>query len=232
MRERPATAQLNIFNASSTSSQQVRGKGSQPKPINMLNFAKTYAGLHDLPAKQPTEYPLFQRADGLPRHATDTPPMSSPVSLLQHESQLTAFTSQYCLVGTHSLSTTRSGGSKAIQQSGNRMQQPNTSSPPAQTLTPIKFTIETSNADECTCDKWKHTVESNSSPNYSLPTAAAAAANSAFTMSVNVIHSEVVNKSQGNEISFSSQASTESSLSQAKIMPSASSSQGPMLSTI
>ncbi|KAL3380015.1 hypothetical protein AABB24_000575 [Solanum stoloniferum] len=74
--------------------------------------------------------------------------------------------------------------------------------------------------------------ESDSSPNYSLPTATAA--NSAFTLSVKVIHSEVVNKRQGNEISFSSQASTESSLSQAKIMPSASSSssQRPMLSTI
>ncbi|KAG5631465.1 hypothetical protein H5410_003182 [Solanum commersonii] len=93
-RERPVTAQLNIFNASSTSSQQVRGKG-----------------LHDLPEKQSTENPFFQWADGLSRHATDTPPMSSPVSLLQHESQLTAVTSQYSLVDTPNLATTRSGRS-------------------------------------------------------------------------------------------------------------------------
>ncbi|KAH0765111.1 hypothetical protein KY285_000982 [Solanum tuberosum] len=183
--------------------------------------------------------------------------MSSPVSLLQHESQLTAVTSQYSLVDTPNLATTRSGrsiisledivqigGPKAIQQSGNKMQQPNTSSPPAQTLTPIKFTIETSNADgkpgiTQPVRNWKNApmtsgstqFESDSSPNHSLPTAAA---NSAFTLSVRVIHSEVVNKSQGNEISFSSQASIESSLSQAKTMPSASasSSQRPMLSTI
>ncbi|XP_049369631.1 nuclear pore complex protein NUP214 isoform X1 [Solanum verrucosum] len=222
MRERSATAQSNIFNASSTSPQQVRSK------------------------------------DVLPRHAAETPPMISPVSLLQHESQLTAVTSQYGLVDTHNLATTRSGrstiplkdivqtgGPGAIQQSGNRMQQPNSSGPPAQTLAPIKFTIETSNADgkpgiTKPVRDWKNApvtsgstqFESNSSLNYSLPTAAAA--NSAFTLSAKVIHSEVVNKSQGSEISLSAQESTHSSSSHAKIMPSASlsSSQEPMLSPI
>ncbi|CAN4124342.1 unnamed protein product [Withania somnifera] len=241
MRERSATAQSNIFNVSSTSSQQVKSKG-----------------LHDIPAKQSTENPFLQWADGLPRHAAETPSMSSPVSLLQHESQLTPVTSHYGLVDTHNLVTTRSSRStiplndigqtselKAIQQSGNRMQQPNSLSPPAQILTPVKFTIETSNAD----DKpgitkpvrvWKNApvasgstqFESKSSPNYSSPTGAAA--NSAFALSVKVIHSEVVNKNQGSELSFSSQASTQSSSSQSNITPSASSSssQGPMLSPI
>ncbi|KAJ8574010.1 hypothetical protein K7X08_010521 [Anisodus acutangulus] len=240
-RERSSTAQSNIFNASSTSSQQVRSKG-----------------LHDIPAKQPTENSFFQWADGLPRHAAETPPMSSPVSILQRESQSTAVTSQYSSVDTHNLATTRSGsctiplkdimqtgGPKATEQSGNRMHHPNSSSPPAQTLTPIKFSIETSDSDgkpgiTKPVRDWKDApvtsgstqFESNSSPNYSLPTAAAA--NSAFTLSAKVIHSEVVNKTQGSEISFSSQTSTQSSSSQAKIMPSASSSfsQGPMLSPI
>ncbi|XP_055818482.1 nuclear pore complex protein NUP214 isoform X2 [Solanum dulcamara] len=280
-RERSVTAQSNIINVSSTFSQQVRSKG-----------------LHDIPAKQSTENPFFQWADGPPSHAAEMPPMSSPVSLLQHELQLTE--SQYSLdtpnlattrsdgppshaaemppmsspvsllqhelqltesqysLDTPNLATTRSGrsiiplkdivqtgGPKAIQQSGNRMQLPNSSSLPAQALTPIKFTIETSNVDgkpgiTQPARDWKNAsvtsgstqFESNSSPIYSLPTASAA--NSAFTLSAKVIHSEVVNKSQGNEISFSSQASTQSSSLQSKIMPSASSSssQGPMLSTI
>ncbi|PHT54940.1 hypothetical protein CQW23_03426 [Capsicum baccatum] len=238
-KQRSATAQSNIFNASSTSAQQVRSKG-----------------LDDTPAKQSPENPFFQWADGLPRNAAEIPPMSSPVSLLQHESQLTAVTSQSSLVDTHNLATrvggstiplkdiAQRGGPKAIQQSG--MQQPTSSSPLAQTLTPIKFATETSNTDgkpgitEPVRD-WKNApltsgstqFESNSSPNYSLSTAAAAA-NSAFTLSAKVIHSEVVNKSQGREISLSSQASTQSSPSQAKIMSSASSSssQGPMLSPI
>ncbi|KAH0700926.1 hypothetical protein KY284_015141 [Solanum tuberosum] len=223
MRERSATAQSNIFNASSTSPQQVRS------------------------------------TDVLPRHAAETPPMISPVSLLQHDSQLTAVTSQYSLVDTQNLASTRSGrstiplkdivqtgGPGAIEQLGNRMQQPNSSGPPAQTLAPIKFTIETSNADgkpgiTKPVRDWKNApvtsgstqFESNSSLNYSLPTAAAAA-NSAFTLSAKVIHSEVVNKSQGSEISLSAQESTHSSSSHAKIMPSASlsSSQEPMLSPI
>ncbi|XP_059281673.1 nuclear pore complex protein NUP214 isoform X2 [Lycium ferocissimum] len=240
-RERSSIAQSNIFNAPSASSQQVRSKG-----------------LHDIPAKLPTENPFFQWADGLPRHAAETPPMSSPVSLLQRESQSTRVTSQYSSVDTHNLAMTRSGsstipfkdtvqtgGPKAIQQSGNRMQHPNSSSPSAQTLTPIKFSIETSDADgkhgiTRPVRDWNNApvtsgstqFESNSSPNYSLPTAAAA--NSAFTLSAKVIHSEFVNKSQGSEISFSSQASTQSSSSKAKIMPSASSSssQGPIFSPI
>ncbi|XP_006363606.1 nuclear pore complex protein NUP214 isoform X2 [Solanum tuberosum] len=223
MRERSATAQSNIFNASSISPQQVRS------------------------------------TDVLPRHAAETPPMISPVSLLQHDSQLTAVTSQYSLVDTHNLASTRSGrstiplkdivqtgGPGAIEQLGNGMQQPNSSGPPAQTLAPIKFTIETSNADgkpgiTKPVRDWKNApvtsgstqFESNSSLNYSLPTAAAAA-NSAFTLSAKVIHSEVVNKSQGSEISLSAQESTHSSSSHAKIMPSASlsSSQEPMLSPI
>ncbi|XP_069149411.1 nuclear pore complex protein NUP214 isoform X3 [Solanum lycopersicum] len=259
MRERSATAQSNIFSASSISPEQVRSQ------------------------------------DVLPRHAAETPPMISPVSSLQHESQLTGVTSQYGLVDTHNLATTRSGrstiplkdivqtgGPGAIQQSGNRMQQPNSSGPPAQTLAPIKFTIDTSNADgkpgitkpKFTIDTsnadgkpgitkpnftidtsnadgkpgitkpvrdWKNApvtsgsaqFESNSNLNYSLPTAAAAA-NSAFTLSAKFIHSEVVNKSQGSEISLSAQESTHSSSSHVKIMPSASlsSSQEPMLSPI
>ncbi|XP_027770395.1 nuclear pore complex protein NUP214 isoform X5 [Solanum pennellii] len=259
MRERSATAQSNIFSASSISPEQVRSK------------------------------------DVLPRHAAEMPPIISPVSLLQHESQLTAVTSQYGLVDTHNLATTRSGrstiplkdivqtgGPGAIHQSGNRMQQPNSSGPPAQTLAPIKFTIDTSNADrkpgitkpkftidtsnadgkpgitkpKFTIDTsnadgkpgitkpvrdWKNApvtsgsaqFESDSSLNYSLPTAAAAA-NSAFTLSAKVIHSEVVNKSQGSEISLSAQESTHSSSSHAKIMPSSSlsSSQEPMFSPI
>ncbi|XP_060197392.1 nuclear pore complex protein NUP214 isoform X2 [Lycium barbarum] len=240
-RERSSIAQSNICNAPSASSQQVRSKG-----------------LHDIPAKLPTENPFFQWADGLPRLAAETPPMSSPVSLLQRESQSTRVTSQYSSVDTHNLAMMRSGsstipfkdivqtgGPKAIQQSGNRMQHPNSSSSSAQTLTPIKFSIETSDADgkhgiTRPVRDWNNApvtsgstlFESNSSPNYSLPTAAAA--NSAFTLSAKVIHSEFVNKSQGSEISFSSQASTQSSSSKAKIMPSASSSssQGPMFSPI
>nr|XP_033515570.1 nuclear pore complex protein NUP214 isoform X5 [Nicotiana tomentosiformis] len=242
MRERSATAQSNIFNASSTSSQQLKSKG-----------------LHDMPAKQSTENPFFQWADGLPRHAAEMPPMSSPVSLLQRESQSIAVTSQYCSVDTHNLAKERSGSStiplrdtvqtgglKAIQQSENRMQQPNSSNPPAQTFTPIKFSIETSNAvdkpgiTKPTIRDWKNAAvtsestqfESSSSPNYSLSTAAAA--DSPFTLSAKVIHSEVVNASQVTENPFSSQASTWSSSSQVKITPSASasSSQEPMFSPI
>nr|XP_016501123.1 PREDICTED: nuclear pore complex protein NUP214-like isoform X2 [Nicotiana tabacum] len=242
MRERSATAQSNIFNASSTSSQQHKSKG-----------------LHDMPAKQSTENPFFQWADGLPRHAAEMPPMSSPASLLQRESQSTTVTSQYSSVDTHNLAKARSGSSsiplrdtvqtgglKAIQQSENRMQQPNSSNPPAQTFTPIKFSIETSNASgkpgitKPTIRDWKNSAvtsestqfESSSSPDYSLSTAAAA--DSPFTLSAKVIHSEVVNKSQVTESPFSSQASTWSSSSQVKIMPSASvsSSQEPMFSPI
>ncbi|OIT39707.1 nuclear pore complex protein nup214 [Nicotiana attenuata] len=241
MRERSATAQYNIFNASSTSSQQLKSKG-----------------LHDMPAKQSTENPFFQWADGLPRHAAEMPPMGSPVSLVQHESQSTAVTSQYSSIDTHNLAKERSGSStiplrdtvqtgglKAIQQSENRMQQPNSSNPPAQTFTPIKL-IETSNAvgkpgiTKPTIRDWKNAevtsestqFESSSSPNYSLPTATAG--DSPFTLSSKVIHSEVVNKSQVTESPFSSQASTWSSSSQVKIMPSASvsSSQEPMFSPI
>ncbi|KAH0725210.1 hypothetical protein KY284_001075 [Solanum tuberosum] len=173
--------------------------------------------------------------------------MSSPVSLLQHESQLTAVTSQYSLVDTPNLATTRSGRSiislkdivqiggpkaiQAVQQSGNKMQQPNTSSPPAQTLTPIRFTIETSNADgkpgiTQPVRDWKNApmtsgstqFESDSSPNYSLPTATAA--NSAFTLSVKVIHSEVVNKSQVASLTQSSSLPSTQKLDSLPIIPS------------
>ncbi|KAK6803195.1 hypothetical protein RDI58_000979 [Solanum bulbocastanum] len=86
---------------------------------------KETASLHDLPEKQSTENPFFQWVDGLPRHATDTLPMSSPVSLLWTE------------------------GHSAIREQNAAAKH---ASLPAQTLTPIKFTIETSNADDTNSD--------------------------------------------------------------------------------